>query len=65
MPDIAPPPPVNIFDDKAVLAEHWRLIEKFNSKLDKLERVACDIYNEIDFDMRIKKHHNLNECKRC
>lgn len=53
-------------DNEAVPAECWKLIEKFNSKLTKLEHLACDmICNEIDFDMGIKKINNLNECKRC
>ena len=62
---VALPPPVNTLNDEAVPAEHWRLIEKFNSELDKLERVACDVCNKIDFDMGIKKLGDLNECKRC
>lgn len=53
------------FDNEAVPADHWKLIEKFNSKLDKLERLAYDIYNEIGFDMAMKKVDDINECKRC
>ena len=52
-------------DDQAVPADHWKLIEKFNSELDKLERLPCDVCNEIDFDMGIKETNGLNECKRC
>ncbi|MCJ1268050.1 hypothetical protein MMC22_007936 [Lobaria immixta] len=52
-------------DDQAIPADHWKLIEKFNSELDKLERLPCDVCNEIDFDMGIKETNGLNECKRC
>ena len=56
---------MNTLDDKAIPAEYWWLIKRFNSELDKLEHVICDVCNKIDFDMGIKKHHDLNECKRC
>lgn len=52
-------------DNKAVLADHWKLIEKFNNKLDKMERFACDIYNEIRFDIEMMKVNNVNKCKQC
>ena len=38
-------------NNKVILAEHLELIEKLNSKLDKLKRFACDIFNKIDFDI--------------
>lgn len=48
------PPIVKTLEDNAVPAEHWELIEKSNSELDKLERLAWDLYNKIDFDMGIQ-----------
>lgn len=54
------PPAVETLDNEAVPADHWKLIEKFNSELDKLERLACDICNGIGFDMGMKRVNDIN-----
>ena len=46
------------------MVDHWKLIEKFNSELDKLEYFAYNFYNEIGFDIGMKKIDNTNEYKR-
>lgn len=56
-------PTVETLDNETVPADHWKLIKKFNSKLDKLEHLACNICNKIGFDIGIKKVDNINECK--
>lgn len=56
-------PVVKTFDNKAISVDYWKLIEKFNSKLDKLEYFAYNICNKIVFDIGIKKVDDINECK--
>ena len=45
---IVTPSAVKTLDNEAVPPEYWKLIEKFNSKLEKLERLPCDVCNEVD-----------------
>lgn len=52
------------FDKKFVLADHWKLIDKFNSKLNKLEHLICNIWNKIGFNMEMKKVDDINKCKQ-
>lgn len=32
------------------------MINDFYNKFDELKRIVCEICNEIDFDMQLKKH---------
>lgn len=56
---------VPTLDDKAVSNEHWKLIESFHLKLDQLEQCACNVCNEIDFEMGIRTINGVDKCQRC
>lgn len=51
-------------DVEAVSAKHWKLIERSHFEMDNLERHACDMRNEMDFDKKIHMMNGLNECHR-
>lgn len=55
---------MKILDNKAVSANYWKLIEKFNNKLNKLEHLTYNICKEIEFDIEMKNIDNKNKCKQ-
>lgn len=40
-------------------------MKNLNYKLVKFKLFTCNIYNKIDFNIKIKKMNNLNEYKYC
>lgn len=63
--EIQPPVESKPLHNESVSPRHWKLLEKSISELNRQKRTACDIFNEIVFDMRIQEEIGFNECGRC
>ncbi len=55
---------IKTFNNKAVIADHLEMIEKFNSKLDKLEYCVYDLLIQMNFNIRTNQIEDLNKCKQ-
>lgn len=59
------PTRVDNLDDPAMSSQDWNMIGNFYRKLDQMERVQCDICNELGFDMQIHEFQGTSMCARC